>query len=624
VADNRLPLPDPFRPDPPAKPFRIAYLVAVLAVALLFFHELPLHGLDVHDTETFADNVAISGDFWHFFSADKQLASGRPLAELFKWLAYLVGGNDPAFFHLLPALLHTAVCLLVLPVGLAVGLSPPVAAGTGLLFLVNTAHYQTLHHISALDYPLALLLSLSGLAALPRLAAAPSWPATLALALGLSAATAAHPACIFLLPVCIWWLLPGTYLKNRVAPKGERQEQEVKKQGQARRLSTPYPLRNGESGRRRSKPARRRRHAHWGFQTNPSTEAKTTRPKTTEPNIQATMRPLLPHLALVAAAVAASAMVSVCTTEESASGTQALAMGPGSVERLGDAVEMLSFFLGRLASTAHTLALNPFERPAWETFLGGGLAVLLFYLVGHWRHPASWGGIWVLVSLLPFAVLEAKPVLDNPAENSRYLYFASLGSSALLASALVAAGRLVRLRWRLAALVLAAATLLLCSHHTWQQTRAISLYFSGRHYLADGELEEASAQMKMAQTLGQSILPDIFRHDFDRALQLGHIEREMIQSLEAKDYPRLAQHWRDILTATPDHPKALFNLGLLLSYYLEEPEEAFTCWRRYVEVAPQDLRGHKHLAEAYRRRGDEQAARHHAEIYFRMKEEGNL
>jgi hypothetical protein len=39
----------------------------------------------------------------------------------------------------------------------------PVPAGlAGLLFLVNVAHFQAVFHISALDFPLALMFSLTG------------------------------------------------------------------------------------------------------------------------------------------------------------------------------------------------------------------------------------------------------------------------------------------------------------------------------------------------------------------------------------------------------------------------------------------------------------------------------
>ena len=89
------------------------YVVVMCVVSALFFGSLKDHLLDVHDHETFQDNIAIGEDFSFFFSPEKQQPTGRPAADLVKYVAYEMGGNDPGFFHLLVAAVHTVAALLL-------------------------------------------------------------------------------------------------------------------------------------------------------------------------------------------------------------------------------------------------------------------------------------------------------------------------------------------------------------------------------------------------------------------------------------------------------------------------------------------------------------------------------
>ena len=71
-------------------------------------------------------------------------------------------GNDAAAFHL-AVFFHTLAAWLL--ARLIAQLSADLLLGicTGLLFLVNVTHLQAVHHISALDYPPALCLSIATL-----------------------------------------------------------------------------------------------------------------------------------------------------------------------------------------------------------------------------------------------------------------------------------------------------------------------------------------------------------------------------------------------------------------------------------------------------------------------------
>jgi tetratricopeptide (TPR) repeat protein len=141
----------------------MAYVLLMGVLSALCFADLASHGTDNHDAETFRDNARITQDFSYFFSLDKEQVTGRPVADLFKWIASLFLGSNPAAFHLLVAFVHTlaslALAFLVRQMGAALKLS----FLSGLLFLVNVTHFQAVYHISALDYSLALVWSLLGL-----------------------------------------------------------------------------------------------------------------------------------------------------------------------------------------------------------------------------------------------------------------------------------------------------------------------------------------------------------------------------------------------------------------------------------------------------------------------------
>ena len=145
-------------------PFRwLPFVIAIAACAWIYFGSLRDHLLDTHDAETFRDNVAISEDFTFFFSTAKEQPSGRPAAELVKWFAFLVFGNDPGWFHLLTVALHGVAAVLLALWVRQLGESLEFSWCSGLLFFVNVAHFQAVQHISALDYPLALSFALASL-----------------------------------------------------------------------------------------------------------------------------------------------------------------------------------------------------------------------------------------------------------------------------------------------------------------------------------------------------------------------------------------------------------------------------------------------------------------------------
>ena len=139
------------------------YVLLLSALAWIFFADVLTLGLDTHDAETFRDHERIAADWTYFFSPDKAQASGRPVAEAVKFLYFLACGNDPTAFHFLSVAFHLLCSLLLARLALQCGASPELSWLGGLLFLVNIAHFQVVHYISALDYALALSLGLGAL-----------------------------------------------------------------------------------------------------------------------------------------------------------------------------------------------------------------------------------------------------------------------------------------------------------------------------------------------------------------------------------------------------------------------------------------------------------------------------
>ena len=196
-----------------------AYILVICLLSALCFGSLKDHLLDVHDQETFQDNIAIGEDFSFFFSPEKQQPTGRPAADLVKYIAYEIGGNDPGFFHLLVVAVHTLAALLVASLSWRLGMGLRLSLAGGLLFLVNVAHFQAVHHISALDYPLALALGLGALHCYLTWMSTRRWCWLLGFYLASVVSIATLAVMVFLWPFCLYlsWSR-GQELKTTVRP----------------------------------------------------------------------------------------------------------------------------------------------------------------------------------------------------------------------------------------------------------------------------------------------------------------------------------------------------------------------------------------------------------------------
>ena len=181
------------------------YVVVMCVLSAVYFGSLRDHLLAAHDQDMFLDNIAIERDPSHFFALEKRHLSGRPSAELVKYAAYRIGGNSPAFFHLFVVALHAAAAVVLARVAWQFGMNSRSSLVGGLLFLVNVSHFQAVHHISALDYPLALVCGLIAMLFYERHLRTPRWGWWAGIHATLITGVMAHLAMVVTLPFIAYW-----------------------------------------------------------------------------------------------------------------------------------------------------------------------------------------------------------------------------------------------------------------------------------------------------------------------------------------------------------------------------------------------------------------------------------
>ncbi|MFT7695637.1 MAG: tetratricopeptide (TPR) repeat protein [Candidatus Latescibacterota bacterium] len=130
------------------------YAIAIALISAIYFADLRHLLLGADDAGTFRDHGAINENFLFFFSPEKERASGRIVDEFIMWVVHLVCGNSPAVFHLLVVFIHALASFSLAVCFRRLGAEMITSLIGGLLFLLNIAHVETVHWISALEYPM--------------------------------------------------------------------------------------------------------------------------------------------------------------------------------------------------------------------------------------------------------------------------------------------------------------------------------------------------------------------------------------------------------------------------------------------------------------------------------------
>lgn len=164
------------------------------------------------------------------------------------------------------------------------------------------------------------------------------------------------------------------------------------------------------------------------------------------------------------------------------------------------------FFAGRLLSRAHWLPYSAHERQSWELYLGAlVVAGLAWLIVKRLNSVALWAG-WTILMLGPFVLLTEELILGQMMEPSRYLYMASAGSSLILAWIILATCRLCG-AWSRHVFAVFLAGIVAASFFYLKKVEALSIYSSGRHYVATGDLAIGISQYQRALDQGRDVLP---------------------------------------------------------------------------------------------------------------------
>ncbi len=269
-------------------------------------------------------------------------------------------------------------------------------------------------------------------------------------------------------------------------------------------------------------------------------------------DIRASLRPLLPLLPVVALEF----VVIVALTPKENSTWRAIDqfMEGDPLSLFLGTGRLLLWLLSRLLTTAHWLPLQVYDLEPWELYAGAGVLAGLGVLVYWSRLPVSLWSVWILLSILPFLPLNDTLILGRPEGPSRYLYPATAGTSLLLAWGLEEGSRRL-LSWGRYLHGVLLAAILLSSYYYLKEAEAISLYSSGRNYIARGDIETGVEQLKRAIRRGRRTID--LEDTYERICYLG-MGKEGTETIleealaEFPDDPRLNTYKLALDSMKPD------------------------------------------------------------------------
>jgi tetratricopeptide (TPR) repeat protein len=186
------------------KPWAI-FLLLICLTSGLFFAPVVEMGLAEHDADTLRDNALISNDLGYFSSPHKAQITGRPVAELAKWLASLLCGDDPHLLHVAGISLHTLAAILLAALLRKMAADLLLCFSASFLFLTNIGHFYAVYHFSGIDYPLALVLVLLGMTCYVQLVAAGGKIWIVGAWFFFGCGVLSHIGAIAVLPFCLYW-----------------------------------------------------------------------------------------------------------------------------------------------------------------------------------------------------------------------------------------------------------------------------------------------------------------------------------------------------------------------------------------------------------------------------------
>ncbi len=200
-------------------------------------------------------------------------------------------------------------------------------------------------------------------------------------------------------------------------------------------------------------------------------------------------------------------IASVMLTPQHTNAQRSLGMlstsGAGYDSILGIITQIL-WFASKLLTVSHVLSDSWHGRAPWEFYTGVAIVCILLSLIWRRRKPLSAWGVWTLMALVPFALVEDSAVLGWPEVMSRYLYLATAGSSVCIAWGLCYASRIFGGHVFLFPSMI---TLMLFSYSGLRVLDNYYLYRAGYYLWIDGEHEAGIALVERAIQQGGATLP---------------------------------------------------------------------------------------------------------------------
>lgn len=151
-------------------------VLIVLAVAVVFSTSLPVPFISWDDpiyvtasTRTQTPGWAGLVEVWNSSAAWRgEAIEFFPLRDTAYWVVWQLVGPRPAVFHLLSVLVHAAVAVLLIELGVAIGLARKTSFWGALLFAVHPVHVESVTWVSGLKDPLCALLIIASVLSYAR------------------------------------------------------------------------------------------------------------------------------------------------------------------------------------------------------------------------------------------------------------------------------------------------------------------------------------------------------------------------------------------------------------------------------------------------------------------------
>lgn len=225
----------------------------------------------------------------------------------------------------------------------------------------------------------------------------------------------------------------------------------------------------------------------------------------------------------------------------------------GILAVLGQSIEHFGLYLSRLLTTAHWIIFPLYKPHPWEPYLGLALGLVLVWVFYKRAPDLGLWIVWIVLMLIPFCPIAPSGLFQSPTDPSRYLYFASAGSSLLLAHFLDRMAHLLPSRFsslQTAFIGVLFAVLAFTSYRALQQAEALSIYSSARYYNANGNTKNGLERLQTALAGNTAALPlaEVYFHLVN--IQLSHAE---------DPNPALAE----ALALFPDDPWLNLSKGLI-------------------------------------------------------------